>query len=912
MSPVHKAAIACMGLAWAAVAAPPESAKTAPGDAAIAGYLDRPGLQRLLAEHLAERLKTASGEERAATAQRLARLYVEFIGKATSDDDRKVWERRAEDLLRAVPEAQSLELRTEVAKAAYSSLEQLAERWRLRLIEPAVKSEAERGLKALKATFDQLALDANRRVETLSRQEESGRQTDKLSEDLADARRLRSVTNYYAGWCGVYLAELSGNALPAQEALKNFANLLSSGTGAHTANLSRLDRGLLRFDHLARSAIGVALANAALGQDAEAIKWLVAVDEEQTVPKEVRGQLLGRRLDVLARAGRFADVERAVRTARAPANTNDPNALPTPLEPLVARLLCVRVFEAQAGKSGLLDALLSELGQIGMQDLVARGEVAQVLDLATRFGTAPLGEAGFIVYYVRGIRGLDEAEKLQRAAGADPEKPTSVVEVVNQYRQAVSGLDAAAAQPDAGKYPRERARCLMAAGRALWRVNDLVPAAERFSEAAATAGDAALSEEALWQAIVSLDQALAGGQKDTATRLGELVVLYIRQHPQTDRAASLLVKHAGQSGISEAEAVNILLGVGRESTIYESARRQAARLLYRAFRAAGSNEKAFAAQRFVKVGMEVLGLDQRAAGDTSASRESLNQAVDRLVTTARQILDAMLSVPAPDAVRAVGVIDAIEAAARGANVDVAPFAAELAFRRFQTALARDDEAQAQMIAATLRGLGEQGPRFADAALRSLYQRAVTRWRKPEGATDAAAARAVVRQGEPLLAVLDMDRSRAAGAPDQASLSVRRQLAEAHAQLWRIERDVPARDAAIAIDKAILAVVPGLAESLVRLGELAEAAGDLKTAQECQTTLVAGLEQGSPEWFKARAESLRLLAGNDPQAAADELAVYLVLYPDFGPEPWASQLRGLHAKLPPAATRDQTPAKKGGG
>lgn len=911
MSRVHKAFIVCWAVVAAALAAPPEAGKTAPGDAAIGNYLDRPGLQRLLAEHLLERLKTVTGEERAATAQKLARLYVEFIAKAASDGDRKEWERRAEELLKFVPEAQSIELRTEVAKAAYGSLEQSAERWRLRLIEGEAKSEAERGLRVLKTTFDQLAGEANRRVEVFTRQEDAGRQSEKLSEDLAEAQRLRSVTNYYAGWCGVYLAELSGGDAPALDALKSFGLLLSSGSGARTANLDRLDRGLLRFDHLARSAVGVALANAALGRDAEAIKWLFALEEEPTVPKEVRAQLLGRRLDVLARAKRFADVERAVRSARAPASQNDPNALPTPLEPLVARLLCVRVFEAQANKSGALEAVLSQLGQIGMQDLVARGEVAQVLDLAGRFELTPLGDSGFIVYYVRGIRELDVAEKLQRAAGADPEKPTVVPAAVNQYRQAVSVLDAAAAQPDAGTYPRERARCLMAAGRALVRVKELVRAGERYSEAAATSGDAALSEEALWQAIVALDQAVSDGGKEAAGRLNELIVLYIRQQPQTDRAATLLVKHAGQSGISEAEAVNILLGVGRESTIYESARRQAARLLYRAFRAAGPNEKAFAAQRFVKVGLEVLGLDQQAAGDTAASKELLAQSVDRLVTTARQILDAMLSVPAPDAVRAVGVIDAIEAAARGANVDVAPFAAELAFRRFQTALVRDDEAQAQTLALTLRGLGEQGPRFADAALRSLFQRAVTRWRKPENVNDPAAARTVIRLGEPLLAALAAGRPRA-GAPDQASLSVRRQVAEAHAQVWRREGDATSRDAAIALDKAILQEVPGLAESLVRLGELAEAAGDLKTALECQTTLVSGFEQSSPEWFKARTESLRLMAGADPQGAADELAVYLVLYPDFGPEPWGSQLRALHGKLPPATPRAGVPAPKGGG
>src|SRR5262245_53470628 len=88
--------------------------------AAIEAYLDRPGLRSLLAEHLAARLKTAAPEQKAAIAERLGKLYVEFISAAKTAEERHAWEERARELIRLVPDVKSYELRLDLAKTVYT------------------------------------------------------------------------------------------------------------------------------------------------------------------------------------------------------------------------------------------------------------------------------------------------------------------------------------------------------------------------------------------------------------------------------------------------------------------------------------------------------------------------------------------------------------------------------------------------------------------------------------------------------------------------------------------------------------------------------------------------------------------------------------------------------------------------
>ena len=61
-------------------------------DAAIEAYLADLGLDSVLAEHLRARLPETRGDARLAVAERLASIYAELLGNATSDDERRTLE----------------------------------------------------------------------------------------------------------------------------------------------------------------------------------------------------------------------------------------------------------------------------------------------------------------------------------------------------------------------------------------------------------------------------------------------------------------------------------------------------------------------------------------------------------------------------------------------------------------------------------------------------------------------------------------------------------------------------------------------------------------------------------------------------------------------------------------------------
>jgi len=924
--PAAPVALAASLLAAAPLGAQPAGSQPADGKApaaspaaAMEAYLDRPGLRTLLAEHLAARLKSAPADERPAIAERLGRLYVGFIAASASADERKGWEERARELLRVVPEVKSYELRLDLARTVYSKAEEAAERWRLRLGTEEDKAEAERTLRGLKAQFESVASDATRRVDALEKAEDSGRGTDKSSEDLAEARRVRSIAQYYAGWSAYYLAFLSGSDAAAAEALRNFGGLLGAGPG-RTATLDRLPKSLLKYDHIARAAVGVALSYA-LRRDGEteALRWLDAIEQENHIPDAVRSQLLSRRVAVLAGARRWADAESVIRFARnsdrgGSGGERDSLRL---LEPLTARLLAVLCFESDA--SAARD-LVERLGQIAMNDLVARGEVGHVLDLAQRYGTSPLGQRGFIVNFVRGVQSYEKALKAHDAASPGqkaPDEPTTDPALVVQFRAAADQLDAACVQEDAPRFPAENARAQVLAGRALFRAGDLVRAADRFAKGAAgSTGEA--SQEALWLAIVALDRAVrenVGG--DTEQRLDEICTLFLREHPGTERAANLLVRRAAVGGVDDDKAVATLLSVPPESPVYQSARRQAARVLYRIFRAAPESGRGFAAARFVKVADEVAALDRRAA--LEGERSEASAATERLVLITRQILDALLTSPTPDATRAEAAMESLRKVAAFNGTSLAAHEPEFTFRALQILLAKEDAAGAERIAAELRAAGGPASRFAEAADRLLFQRAVTRWKRAttddaRAKNQAAAADAAASVFALGSALIDRMGTGPGALQDAAVVTLYRHVAQAGAELWAARNDDKARDAAIRLDRAILAVTPGAIDSLTRLGTLAEAAGDTALALDCWRTLASGLKPGSPEWFGAKLELARLLAAKDTPKALDVLEQLAVLYPDYGPEPTRAKLKALHDRLKsasPASPPSPDPAQAPG-
>jgi tetratricopeptide (TPR) repeat protein len=533
-------------------------------------YLTDRGLNELLAVYLLQRLKVAEGDVRVKLADRLGSIYVQMLDKATTPEARREWEARSQDLLRAVPEAESFELRLNLGKAQYLRAEDIAERWRLRLATPEEKQESETTLRAVNVVFKDIGTKVNRRVEQLERREATGRDEDEpaVRAELSEARRLRSLAMYYAGWSEYYIVMLAGRG-SVDEAMAHFGWLLNA-SGGRQANVERVPASLLRYEHIARAALGCALCESIRGRDGAAMLWLDAVEHADGIPPAIAKQLFSRRIVVYARAKRWGDLEHMVKNRREPGK-DKPTA---PLDAGEARLLAVVALEALDDGNlppGGRD-IVQNLADTAMTDLITLGEVRQVQDLVGKFGSAHLGGEGFIVQYIRGLQTYDRARAAHAATGKNVDDPTAEESVGNLYREAAASLQIAVNAKDAARYADERSNAGLVLGLSLFYAGDLKQAADRFEEAfrAGTGGGpsagpiAKRTEDALWLAIVSLDKAVEGGTGVLKERLTRLSALFLQTFPKSERAARLLLRQAGADLVSEDRAVSVLLGVPKE------------------------------------------------------------------------------------------------------------------------------------------------------------------------------------------------------------------------------------------------------------------------------------------------------------------------------------------------------------
>lgn len=879
--------------ACAAMAAAPAHAQLEeqppPPESGIEQYLEDHNLRELLAVHLLERLRGSDGDTRLRLADRLGSLYVQLLDKATTPEGRQEWETKSQELLKAVPEADSFELRLNLAKARYLLAEDLAERHRLRLASPEERQEAERVLRTTGAVFADIGAKLNRKVEILEKRESTGREEDEpqVRAELANARRLRSLAMYYAGWSGYYTAYLSGRTHLAEDAITQFGWLLNA-SGGRQASITRVPASLLRYEHVSRAAIGVAMCEALRGRDSAAMLWLDALENAEGVPAGVTKQIFSRRLAVLAGARRWRDLDVLIRRRRQP--TGDEPAKPLPVGE--ARLLAVTALEALQDKALPQEsrATAQALADSAMTDLITIGEVRHVQDLVGRYGTTPLGGEGFIVQYVRGIQAYERARAAHAATGKSTDDPATEAPVVNLYREAAASLQIAASAEDGARFPSERSSAGLMLGLSLFYAGDLVPAADRFEKEFQSGAIGAHAEDALWLGIVALDKAVEGGKPSLRERLKRLSALYLQKFPKSERAAKLLLRQSTAEALTPERAVEILLGVGKESPLYEAARRQAASLLYTIYRGSRGQDRDFAALRFAEISEEILRIDSVKLTEGPASER--DAAAAQVLVRVRQVLEVVLGMAAPDLDRAEKAFQLLDSVTAAAGLELKNVEDELAYRRLQIAIARGRSEDATRALDRLHNLGG---RFADAADRLMYKRALAAL--SVGFPPPGAAAEVVRHG---VRVIDQFGRDKAALADPAVFGLHSAVADAAARVWRENGDIAMRDLALTLDRGLMELGNPPAVVLRRYAQLAESADQLEPALDAWRLLLAGTSTTTPDWFEARYNSIRLLLRADPVRAREAMDQHKVLHPDFGPEPWAPLLRELDSKIPAAA------------
>ena len=176
------------------------------------------------------------------------------------------------------------------------------------------------------------------------------------------------------------------------------------------------------------------LVRAMLGNDAEAERWFDLLQTAEDVPAAVLDQVFSRRLVVYAQARRWSDLQRLVVLQQH--RTGQPLTVPD------ARLLGVLTLEAAGERAGIAgrEELVASLAQTAFRDLIARGDLGQVIDLVNRYGTAPIGADGFVPGYVRAVKAYDRALEAHREAGGTPDQPAGSPQVITLFREAADVL----------------------------------------------------------------------------------------------------------------------------------------------------------------------------------------------------------------------------------------------------------------------------------------------------------------------------------------------------------------------------------------------------------------------------------------------------------------------------------------
>lgn len=865
----------------------------APLDERLDAYLERHELLTLRAYTLERRLPGIALAERGKVLLDLAGTYESLLRTLPKEKQAAVRD-RCRVLLRENPRPELDAIRLDLLKAEYLGAESAAEMARLRTAAESDAAATVATLKRLAVEFAEVAQQAGVRVKQLEGQE-LGRtdipfaEASELKAQLADARRVRSLARYYAGWSACYAAQLLGDRGYANEALLHFGALLNA-LDRRVPTLDRLPKSLLVHEHVARAALGAATCFSIAGNDAEALRWLDEISTSEGVPQVVSDQVLSRRIAVLARNSRWAELSRWVDRSRAPRGK-----VAGPLEPSDAMQLAVATLEGADGPEKDASETRLVLARSALGDLISRGQTAAVVQLAKRFGTGVLASNGFVAQYVRALQTYDGARARH---GGEPNDPTRVEEARVAYRAAADLFLAASKAEDAAGFEKDVVGAGRSAALAWYYAGDLVRAADQF-EAVAKEASSESRQSLMWSALVALDRAVDGGDGALRDRRDELAAVFIASFPGTEQAAKLMLRRAGAGRVPDAQVVATLLGVAPGSPIRAESRRLAASMLFRMARAAkGADADAIIGQ-FMKVTDEIYpGVRDAAVATSGEKRAAL---AERAVLTLRQQVELSLAQSTPDAGRASRAMQELRRVSELCDYSIEAIGDELRFRELQIAMIEMDSAA---VEAASEGFGESRSPFAEAGRELVLRHFIERARAAP--TDERAAALVVKYGEGVVAALDTRNVSGARAN-----VLRNEVAGAAWLVFRATGDASSRDIAIRIDRAMYDRGERFGASLRRLAELSEHAGDVALALECWTALAAGLPDSTAGWFEASFNAIRILQRTDLQRAKDTMRLLELSHPRFGPEPWGNRLRVLRDELFPAPATNEQPERGGG-
>ncbi|MFK7882942.1 MAG: hypothetical protein AB8F26_02010 [Phycisphaerales bacterium] len=792
----------------------------------------------VLEARLIQRLQEASGDvERTKTIARLADVYVQLLRDLPAGSGKRATVAdRAWDLVDRAGERQASELRLMLLIDGYVEIERA-----VALLEIGLLSKEDQGRHAIElarinAWFESISSS------TGSVRGANSSQDPEVVRRAEEAIRVRSLSNYYAGWSGLLLSILEDRR-PADTVQNHFGWLLGSEGGL--PKLDDVRDSALALDHVARSAVGVARAKHRSGDSVLAGIWIAKVIESESASDRVRQQAITRRLRMLAEDRSWSDLARSLYEIQGTGSNREP------LSTQDARYFAFRALaEIQGGMSGPV----IKVAEFAVEDLVERGEIGHILELRDRFGSLPTLGDGFVARYADGLERLAAAEQ----SGS----PIRYLDAAAVFRRAIDASDANRFESQRADSSLKRVYCLVRGGRP-------AEAAVEAGEFIEQTSNSEAREEAAWLFIIALETA---GDVQRESDLESAVIEYLAEYAGSERARMLLVRYASAGLLEDSELVERLRGIPEGDRVIGEAKRILVGMMYRDWIASGRTDEELRSNMVVDI--RWLWDD---VSDRSISKKNARSALG----TARIAIELALSREPLDPELAEQALNRCDAAL-DADIELEGMAPEIQLRRVEWLTAIDQLEEAVGASEVLRFAGSKLSDEADRMILAAAFRRVDNDRD-----DSLATQIVLNVG---VRVID---GMMPLAPEplgiRTSSLVSRLIEVAVAQ----GTEPPSHhQLALRLGRVLLERGMPTAQTVRELAAVARVQADQETELLAWSVLLAASDAEDESWWESRYQSLRLIRLDNPTRAEEIYQQHKLLYPMPGVLPWTRMIDEL--------------------
>jgi len=840
-----------IGLQLVAVATIASLLIASPEDEVVAQYLQQRNMITLLEAQLEERIEEAGNQtERIELSEQLSKLYLDQLKSISKDDPyRQIVIHRASELARRMKSMPMYDLRIELLIEQYLAVEQAVELSRLSLLDQDSRQSALSALQEMSPKLKSLTSQLNFEVEQSERVR--ARVTSSDEDDLAELRRYRSLAHYYSAWVGYSLATLKEQHVP-NDVFVSFGWLL--GAKGDLPQIVLLNETTLFYEHVARSAVGVALAYAQSGDPLSGRAWAkVVVQSEYTEPDSKR-VADNRLLQIIAMDRDWTAVNRWLDSA---VRNQDEDLI---LNVSDARFIALRSLEAmdssRVGLGGLKEA--KQTARFAIEQLVEAGEIGHVLDLYQRFKTLPLVGDSFITNYAYALVELDRAEQ-DGAAGL-------YTSVATKFASAMEASDAIQFKDELQDCQLKLIYCEIKGG----REGDAAIICEKLIN---SSSDEVVIEEARWLRIAALDSLNRKHDKNRSDKLDSATKEYITAYPSTSRSAQLIIRYAMQGSLDPQVAIDTLESISEDDPFALPARRTLIGIRYKVLR---SNQ--FADQTQVS---EVLDLVRWVMAHQSQDPENESEA--RIMMESVRIgLDISLRLITPDFNFANELIEMADELMKYSSA-MGVHRSEISYRKVEIAILKGRIDEATELIERLAIIDNARAHNARILVFNLD---IQEWKSNK---ESQLARRIMSNGAEIFSQISPPSPQLIGV--QAS-SVAEFIVEAAFLLWDSENDLDAKRLAFRVAKIVLNRGNPSESGLRTAVLLANDLGEQEIELEAWLRLLASFSSDDQRWYEARYESLKVMRSIDAQRALAAYEQYEALHPTLGPAPWDEKFRTL--------------------